>query len=217
MTTLSHCLSRQNPIYYTALSKCVSLIRENAPVWKRKFYFFEEFIYNYMFKQIQSKTRLRWFQSVTASELTEFRECYTCYAEFTSFDESRRKHGAPQRTEASRKQRAQCAPIHTLTNTHECAHKRCRRRWTAELSPSRPAASSLHSKATAGKMATEKTKHEGRVKIGHYILGDTLGVGTFGKVKGTSTSMSGAFCRRSSWRRRRLLEPVSLAANVASR
>lgn len=32
-------------------------------------------------------------------------------------------------------------------------------------------------------MATEKTKHEGRVKIGHYILGDTLGVGTFGKVK----------------------------------
>ncbi|CAL8406293.1 unnamed protein product [Arctogadus glacialis] len=30
---------------------------------------------------------------------------------------------------------------------------------------------------------TDKTKHEGRVKIGHYILGDTLGVGTFGKVK----------------------------------
>ncbi|KAI2651841.1 5'-AMP-activated protein kinase catalytic subunit alpha-2 [Labeo rohita] len=28
----------------------------------------------------------------------------------------------------------------------------------------------------------EKQKHEGRVKIGHYILGDTLGVGTFGKV-----------------------------------
>lgn len=35
-------------------------------------------------------------------------------------------------------------------------------------------------------MATEKPKHEGRVKIGHYILGDTLGVGTFGKVKGMS-------------------------------
>lgn len=35
-------------------------------------------------------------------------------------------------------------------------------------------------------MATEKQKNEGRVKIGHYILGDTLGVGTFGKVKGTS-------------------------------
>ncbi|KAJ8285449.1 hypothetical protein GJAV_G00026900 [Gymnothorax javanicus] len=34
-----------------------------------------------------------------------------------------------------------------------------------------------------GKMATDKQKHEGRVKIGHYILGDTLGVGTFGKVK----------------------------------
>lgn len=34
-------------------------------------------------------------------------------------------------------------------------------------------------------MATaEKQKHDGRVKIGHYILGDTLGVGTFGKVKG---------------------------------
>ncbi|XP_059830249.1 5'-AMP-activated protein kinase catalytic subunit alpha-1-like isoform X2 [Hypanus sabinus] len=34
------------------------------------------------------------------------------------------------------------------------------------------------------KMATEKQKAEGgRVKIGHYRLGDTLGVGTFGKVK----------------------------------
>lgn len=33
--------------------------------------------------------------------------------------------------------------------------------------------------------AADKQKHEhGRVKIGHYILGDTLGVGTFGKVKG---------------------------------
>lgn len=32
------------------------------------------------------------------------------------------------------------------------------------------------------KMA-EKQKHDGRVKIGHYVLGDTLGVGTFGKVK----------------------------------
>lgn len=38
-------------------------------------------------------------------------------------------------------------------------------------------------------MATEKTKHEGRVKIGHYILGDTLGVGTFGKVKGMSVRL----------------------------
>lgn len=34
----------------------------------------------------------------------------------------------------------------------------------------------------APKMA-EKQKHDGRVKIGHYVLGDTLGVGTFGKVK----------------------------------
>ncbi|XP_044132638.1 5'-AMP-activated protein kinase catalytic subunit alpha-1 [Bufo gargarizans] len=34
------------------------------------------------------------------------------------------------------------------------------------------------------KMAADKQKHhDGRVKIGHYILGDTLGVGTFGKVK----------------------------------
>lgn len=33
--------------------------------------------------------------------------------------------------------------------------------------------------------AADKQKYEhGRVKIGHYILGDTLGVGTFGKVKG---------------------------------
>ncbi|TWW57640.1 5'-AMP-activated protein kinase catalytic subunit alpha-2 [Takifugu flavidus] len=28
----------------------------------------------------------------------------------------------------------------------------------------------------------QQQKHEGRVKIGHYILGDTLGVGTFGKL-----------------------------------
>lgn len=41
-----------------------------------------------------------------------------------------------------------------------------------------------------GKMATDKHKHEGRVKIGHYILGDTLGVGTFGKVKGNIPSAS---------------------------
>uniref|UniRef100_A0A4W5MNP5 Acetyl-CoA carboxylase kinase n=1 Tax=Hucho hucho TaxID=62062 RepID=A0A4W5MNP5_9TELE len=34
------------------------------------------------------------------------------------------------------------------------------------------------------KMAERQHKHEGgRVKIGHYLLGDTLGVGTFGKVK----------------------------------
>ncbi|XP_056460525.1 5'-AMP-activated protein kinase catalytic subunit alpha-2 [Gadus chalcogrammus] len=32
-------------------------------------------------------------------------------------------------------------------------------------------------------MAERQQKHEGRVKIGHYVLGDTLGVGTFGKVK----------------------------------
>lgn len=40
-------------------------------------------------------------------------------------------------------------------------------------------------------MATaEKQKHDGRVKIGHYILGDTLGVGTFGKVKGEDARAS---------------------------
>ena len=34
------------------------------------------------------------------------------------------------------------------------------------------------------KMATaKKQKHDGWVKIGPYILGDTLGVGTFSKVK----------------------------------
>lgn len=37
---------------------------------------------------------------------------------------------------------------------------------------------------------TDKQKHEGRVKIGHYILGDTLGVGTFGKVKGNCYDFS---------------------------
>ncbi|PKU31816.1 rna-directed dna polymerase from mobile element jockey-like [Limosa lapponica baueri] len=37
-------------------------------------------------------------------------------------------------------------------------------------------------------MMADKQKHEhGRVKIGHYILGDTLGVGTFGKVKGKTS------------------------------
>lgn len=34
-----------------------------------------------------------------------------------------------------------------------------------------------------GAKMAEKQKHDGRVKIGHYVLGDTLGVGTFGKVK----------------------------------
>lgn len=38
----------------------------------------------------------------------------------------------------------------------------------------------------------EKQKHDGRVKIGHYVLGDTLGVGTFGKVK---SECSGAGAR----------------------
>ena len=27
------------------------------------------------------------------------------------------------------------------------------------------------------------------VQIGHYVLGETLGIGTFGKVKGTNTNL----------------------------
>jgi hypothetical protein len=37
----------------------------------------------------------------------------------------------------------------------------------------------------------EKQKHDGRVKIGHYVLGDTLGVGTFGKVKSECSGAGG--------------------------
>lgn len=67
-------------------------------------------------------------------------------------------------------------------------------------------------------MATDKTKHEGRVKIGHYILGDTLGVGTFGKVKGTSRLVSVRLVGASQVERRRSPPfPFSLAANLASR
>ena len=43
------------------------------------------------------------------------------------------------------------------------------------------------SKAREGKLhridTTEK-KASPQLKIGHYVLGDTLGIGTFGKVKG---------------------------------
>lgn len=56
----------------------------------------------------------------------------------------------------------------------------------------------------------EKQKHDGRVKIGHYVLGDTLGVGTFGKVKsecsGAGTRPGGRWSARgrargtSTWR-----------------
>uniref|UniRef100_A0A8C9HHT7 5'-AMP-activated protein kinase catalytic subunit alpha-1 n=1 Tax=Piliocolobus tephrosceles TaxID=591936 RepID=A0A8C9HHT7_9PRIM len=50
--------------------------------------------------------------------------------------------------------------------------------------PSAPSRSAMRRLSSWRKMATaEKQKHDGRVKIGHYILGDTLGVGTFGKVK----------------------------------
>ncbi|XP_072275442.1 5'-AMP-activated protein kinase catalytic subunit alpha-2 isoform X2 [Pyxicephalus adspersus] len=41
----------------------------------------------------------------------------------------------------------------------------------------------LHSGYKQDAKMAEKQKHDGRVKIGHYLLGDTLGVGTFGKVK----------------------------------
>lgn len=51
--------------------------------------------------------------------------------------------------------------------------------------PSTPSRGAVRRLSSWRKMATaEKQKHDGRVKIGHYILGDTLGVGTFGKVKG---------------------------------
>ena len=33
-----------------------------------------------------------------------------------------------------------------------------------------------------------------QVKIGHYILGDTLGTGTFGKVKSKSHNYYGIVC-----------------------
>uniref|UniRef100_A0A8C5V1D8 5'-AMP-activated protein kinase catalytic subunit alpha-1 n=2 Tax=Microcebus murinus TaxID=30608 RepID=A0A8C5V1D8_MICMU len=50
--------------------------------------------------------------------------------------------------------------------------------------PSAPSRGAVRRLSSWRKMATaEKQKHDGRVKIGHYILGDTLGVGTFGKVK----------------------------------
>lgn len=32
-------------------------------------------------------------------------------------------------------------------------------------------------------MAEKSSSSNAQVKIGHYILGDTLGIGTFGKVK----------------------------------
>lgn len=48
-----------------------------------------------------------------------------------------------------------------------------------------PAAAATRAEPSQAKMAELKQppKHDGRVKIGHYVLGDTLGVGTFGKVK----------------------------------
>lgn len=57
-------------------------------------------------------------------------------------------------------------------------------------SAARVASAALDSRARGGQaggraaaMAEKQQKHDGRVKIGHYVLGDTLGVGTFGKVK----------------------------------
>lgn len=32
-------------------------------------------------------------------------------------------------------------------------------------------------------MSDQQTKEKPMIKIGHYVLGETLGVGTFGKVK----------------------------------
>ena len=38
-------------------------------------------------------------------------------------------------------------------------------------------------------MAEKSPTTPSQVRIGHYILGDTLGVGTFGKVKGKNTAI----------------------------
>lgn len=58
------------------------------------------------------------------------------------------------------------------------------RRQAHKAAGSTPTAPSDPSLLVIEKMAErQQQKHEGRVKIGHYILGDTLGVGTFGKVK----------------------------------
>ncbi|XP_064901040.1 5'-AMP-activated protein kinase catalytic subunit alpha-1-like isoform X2 [Columba livia] len=63
------------------------------------------------------------------------------------------------------------------------------------------------------KMAADKQKHEhGRVKIGHYILGDTLGVGTFGKVKGEDL-----VSRPCELRPRERLNPAPVGCRVQSR
>lgn len=67
--------------------------------------------------------------------------------------------------------------------------------------------------------AADKQKHEhGRVKIGHYILGDTLGVGTFGKVKGERRgARRGCGEREQAGGRVTLSSGVSPAAAVTSR
>lgn len=68
-------------------------------------------------------------------------------------------------------------------------------------------------------MATDKQKHEGRVKIGHYILGDTLGVGTFGKVKGKAVENALSFARSSYIEdikgKQKMIKPVNSAKAAA--
>ncbi len=41
---------------------------------------------------------------------------------------------------------------------------------------------------SSGREQREEKQHP-LLKIGHYVLGDTLGVGTFGKVKGNPTNI----------------------------
>lgn len=41
------------------------------------------------------------------------------------------------------------------------------------------------------KMADKSGSNTAQVKIGHYILGDTLGIGTFGKVKSKPSIFDG--------------------------
>ncbi|MEQ2197063.1 protein kinase, AMP-activated, alpha 2 catalytic subunit [Xenoophorus captivus] len=73
-----------------------------------------------------------------------------------------------------RRVRSDPAPPRCPTDSRQAAHPahRTAPQPTARAQPS-----------VTEKMAErQQQKHEGRVKIGYYILGDTLGVGTFGKV-----------------------------------
>ena len=44
-----------------------------------------------------------------------------------------------------------------------------------------------HSRHNSQNREQRDEKSQPLLKIGHYVLGDTLGVGTFGKVKGNAS------------------------------